>query len=161
MIRLTVLTIGKLKEKFWRDACEEYAKRLAGFGVKFAIEELAETRVADSPSAAQIAQTVESEGERLLHKLDPTATAVALCIEGKEMSSEALAAWIDSTAAHKSGNFVFVIGGSYGLSEKVKAKCDLRLSMSPMTFPHQLARVMLCEQLYRACAINAHTKYHK
>ena len=157
---MNIICVGNLKEKYWREACEEYAKRLGAF-CKFGIVELPESRLPKSYSDADIAKVIETEGERILAKLAPGGFVVAMCIEGKELSSPALAAQLERIAVNGRSRVDFVIGGSYGLSQAVKARADLRLSMSPMTFPHQLARVMLCEQIYRAFSINADTKYHK
>lgn len=125
---------------------------------------MGESRLPKSYSETDIAKVVESEGEKILEILDKNASGsyvIALCIEGKELSSPALAAQFEKIAVGGTGRVSFIIGGSYGLSDAVKARANLRLSMSPMTFPHQLARVMLCEQIYRAFSINANTKYHK
>ena len=160
MRSITVLCVGKLKEPYWREACAEYAKRLGAF-CRFSIVEVDEERVPDKVSPAQIRTAVEAEGRRLLAKAAPQALLVPLCIEGKELSSPALAGWLEEQAVCGRGDVVFVIGGSWGLSEEVKRAGALRLSMSPMTFPHQLARVMLCEQIYRAMQIISGGKYHK
>ncbi len=160
MLTINILCIGNLKEKYWRDACAEYAKRLGGF-CKFSITEIGESRLPKSYSDADIAKVIETEGARILEKIPSGSFTVAMCIEGRELSSPQLAAKLEQTAVSGKSRIDFVIGGSYGLSEAVKRRADLRLSMSPMTFPHQLARVMLCEQIYRAFSINADTKYHK
>lgn len=160
MLRVTVICIGSLKERYWRDACAEYEKRLGAF-CKLSIVELAEERIADSPSAAQIAQVLEAEGKRILAKIPAGAAVVPLCIEGKELSSPALASTFDKYANEGKSDIVLIIGGSHGLSDAVKERASLRLSMSPMTFPHQLARVMLLEQIYRAFQISSGGKYHK
>ncbi len=160
MLGMTVLCVGKLKEAYWRDACEEYAKRLGAF-CRFQVIEVAEERVAENPSLAQIAATVEAEGKRLLEKMPRDSYGIALCVEGKQLSSPALAGEIQRQMVAGCSHIALFIGGSWGLSEAVKAKCQRRLSMSEMTFPHQLARVMLLEQLYRACQINSGGKYHK
>ncbi len=160
MYKITVLCVGGLKEAYWRDACAEYQKRLKPF-CRFTVTEVPEERVPDKPSPAQLKAVTEAEGERLLAKLDPASMPIALCIEGKEQSSEQLAALIERAAVGGDGHLTFLIGGSWGLSEAVKAKARVRLSMSPMTFPHQLARVMLCEQLYRAMQILSGGQYHK
>ena len=160
MHKITVLCVGGLKEAYWRDACKEYQKRLGAF-CRFQIVEVAEERIPQNPSPAHIRATVDAEGERLLAKLDASSFPVALCIEGKELSSEQLSVHIDRLGVSGDGNITFMIGGSWGLSEAVKAKARLRLSMSPMTFPHQLARVMLCEQIYRAMQIMHGGQYHK
>ncbi len=160
MYKITVLCVGGLKEAYWRDACAEYQKRLRPF-CRFTVTEVPEERIPDKPSAAQIQAVIDAEGERLLAKLDSSSLPVALCIEGKERSSEQLAALIEHYAVGGEGDITFLIGGSWGLSEAVKTKARLRLSMSPMTFPHQLARVMLCEQLYRAMQILSGGQYHK
>ncbi|HIW73164.1 MAG TPA: 23S rRNA (pseudouridine(1915)-N(3))-methyltransferase RlmH [Firmicutes bacterium] len=159
MRSITVLCVGKLKEAYWRDACAEYAKRLGAF-CRFSLVEVEEERVGDRPSPAQIRAAVEAEGRRLLAKAGP-ALLIPLCIEGRELSSPALSRWLEEQAVAGKGDAAFVIGGSWGLSEEVKRAGTLRLSMSPMTFPHQLARVMLCEQIYRAMQISAGGKYHK
>ena len=115
----------------------------------------------DHPSAAQIAATVEAEGKRLLDQIPRDCAVIPLCIEGKEMDSPALAARIEKLAVEGTSHLVFIIGGSWGLSDAVKGRAVLRLSMSPMTFPHQLARVMVLEQVYRAFQISSGGKYHK
>lgn len=160
MINVTILAVGKLKEQYWKDACGEYAKRLKAY-CRFSIEEIPEYRLPDSPSSAQIKVGLEKEGEMLLTHIPNHACTIALCIEGREIDSPALSEQFSKAAAEGKNNIVFIIGGSFGLADKVKKAADLRLSMSPMTFPHQLARVMLCEQVYRAFSIAANTKYHK
>ena len=160
MLNVTMLCVGKLKEAYWRDACAEYEKRLGAF-CRFRLIEVAEERLPDNPSAAQIAATVEAEGKRLLDQIPRDSAVIPMCIEGKELDSPALAARMQKLAVDGTSHIVFVIGGSWGLSDSVKSKGSLRLSMSPMTFPHQLARVMLLEQIYRAFQISSGGKYHK
>ena len=143
-----------------REGSAEYLKRLRLWSSPEVVE-VEEFRLPQDPSPAQVAACVEREGERILQRIPKGAVTVALCIEGKELSSEGLAAFLARSAGEGNGSFCFVIGGSHGLSEAVKRAADLRLSMSPMTFPHQLARVLLLEQLYRALSINANAKYHK
>lgn len=160
MLNVTVLCVGRLKEKYWQEACREYEKRMGAF-CRLRIVEVAEERLPENPSPAQIAATVAAEGKRLLEQLPRDAATVALCIEGTEYSSPALAEKIRRWTVEGCSHVCFVIGGSYGLSDAVKSQARLRLSMSPMTFPHQLARVLLLEQLYRCCQINGGGKYHK
>lgn len=160
MLNITVLCVGKLKEAYWRDACAEYEKRLGAF-CRFSLYEVAEERLPDNPSSAQISATIEAEGKRLLERLPKDCAVIPMCIEGKEMDSPALSARMQKMAVEGTSHIVFVIGGSWGLSDAVKSRAAFRLSMSPMTFPHQLARVMLLEQIYRAFQISSGGKYHK
>lgn len=160
MLTVTIACVGKLKEAYWRDACAEYAKRLSAF-CRLQIVEVAEERLPDQPSPAQITAAIEEEGQRLLSRIPAGATMVALCIEGKEMTSEALSRTVSQWAVEGMSHLALVIGGSYGLSDAVKQEARLKLSFSPMTFPHQLARILVLEQLYRAFHIAAGGKYHK
>ncbi len=160
MVNVTLLCVGKLKESYWREACAEYEKRLGAF-CKFRLIEVAEERLPDNPSAAQIAATVEAEGKRLLEKLPREGAVIPLCIEGRELDSPTLAAYMERLTVEGTSHIALIIGGSWGLSDEVKKRATLRLSMSPMTFPHQLARVMVLEQLYRGFQINNGGKYHK
>ena len=159
MLSITILCIGKLKEKYWREACEEYAKRLGAF-CKFRIVELPESRLPECPSNAQIAEALNIEGEKILEAAKGS-FLLPLCIEGKELSSLKLTETIQQVAVGGASAISFVIGSSFGLSDGVKQSGSFCLSMSAMTFPHQLARVMLCEQVYRAFQIMNHGKYHK
>lgn len=160
MLTVTIACVGKLKEAYWRDASAEYVKRLGAF-CRIQIVEVAEERLPDAPSAAQIAAAIDAEGQRLLSKIPATATVIALCIEGKGMTSEALSKQLADWAVDGVSHVVFVIGGSFGLSDAVKREAALRLSFSPMTFPHQLARILALEQIYRAFHIASGGKYHK
>lgn len=159
MLGVTVICVGKLKEKFYIQAVEEYAKRLSGY-CRLNIVELPEERLPDSPSEAQIAAALAKEGERIWEKVPKGAVTVAMCVEGQMLSSEQLAVKMNRWA-QQGPNLVFLIGGSYGLSPAVKARAGIRLSMSPMTFPHHLARVMVLEQIYRGFKINEGSRYHK
>lgn len=159
MMTVSLICVGKLKEKYWRDACAEYEKRLAAF-CRFRIVELPESRLPDNPSAAQIESALAEEGKKIFDTAG-NAYLAALCIEGKELSSEELAASLQTLSVQGTSSFAFCIGSSFGLSPEVKQAARMRLSFSRMTFPHQLARVMLCEQLYRAFQINTNGKYHK
>lgn len=161
MLKINVICIGKIKKKYFTDAIAEYAKRLTAF-CRFNIFELAEERIkSNTPNAAQIDEVLSAEGKRILQKISPSDQVIALCIEGKLMSSEELAGVLDSAAVSGKSTVDFIIGGSYGLSADVKKRADLRLSMSRMTFPHQMARVILSEQIYRAFEISSGGKYHK
>lgn len=160
MLNVMIICVGKLKEKFWTDACNEYAKRLKGF-CSFSIIEVDEEKLPDTPSPAQIQNTLEKEGQRIISKIPKNAKVISMCIEGKQKSSEKFAREISDLALNGASSIVFVIGGSWGLSQNVKNLSVMRLSMSEMTFPHQLARVMLCEQIYRAFQITSNGKYHK
>ena len=158
MIAVTLYCIGSLKEKYWREACGEYEKRLGRF-CRFSCVELEEYRRPAEPSPAQIQQGLEEECKRILSRISPKETVAALCIEGKKLTSPQLGSLLEEQAM--TGPLALVIGGSYGLSPQVKERARLRLSMSDMTFPHQLARVMLLEQLYRGFMIPSGGKYHK
>lgn len=160
MLTVQLLCVGKLKEKFYASAVSEYEKRLSGF-CKLSITELPEERLPDNPSQALIDSALQKEGERILEKLPKNPLIIAMCIEGKPLSSEALSQTINTWTVDGNSNLVFLIGGSFGLSPMVKEKAKLRLSMSPMTFPHHLARVMLLEQIYRAFHITQGSAYHK
>ena len=160
MQKVTVLCVGKLKEKFYVDAAAEYAKRLSRF-CRLELVELPEERLPEAPSPAQIEAALLKEAAAIRSRLPAGAVLVALCVEGEMRSSEALARQMDAWASQGAGQLVFLIGGSFGLHPSVKGAANLRLSMSPMTFPHHLARVMVLEQIYRAYQINAGTKYHK
>ncbi len=160
MLNISLICVGKLKEKYWRDACAEYAKRLSAY-CKFNIIEVDEHPAPDNASPAQIQNVIEQEGRKILAKLDKNTKIIAMCIEGKPLSSEKLAEKLGSLAVNGVSSLAFIIGGSWGLAKEIKDTAVLRLSMSEMTFPHQLARVMLCEQIYRAFQINTGGKYHK
>ena len=159
MQRVTVLCVGKLKEKFYADAAAEYIKRLGRY-CKIEVTELPESRLPEDPSPAEIRKALSAEGNAIRQKLDGGAV-VAMCIEGQTCSSEALSRKLASFALEGKSKVTFLIGGSFGLDESLKKQADWRLSMSPMTFPHHLARVMLLEQIYRACQIAEGTRYHK
>ncbi len=160
MIHVDLIVLGKLKEAYLRDACAEYAKRLQAF-CRLRTVELTPFRLPDDPSDAQIADALEKEAAEIEKHIPPNSAVYALCIEGKTLSSEQFSAMLERSAVDGTGTVVFVIGSSFGLSERIKRRANVRLSMSPMTFPHQLARVMLLEQLYRAFQISAGGKYHK
>lgn len=155
-----ILCVGKLKETYWRDAVAEYAKRLQRFG-PFSIVELADLPEPKNASAADIQKIVAQEGEAMLAQLRPRDYVVALCIDGKQRDSLAFADDIARIESSGAARAVFLIGGSNGLSSAVIGRANAKLSFSPMTFPHQLARVMLLEQLYRARKILANETYHK
>lgn len=160
MQKVTILCVGKLKEKFYMDAAAEYAKRLSRY-CKLELVELPEERLPEDPSPAQIEAALLKEAAAIRAKLPAGASLIALCVEGDLRSSEALARQMADWASQGVGQLVFLIGGSFGLHPSIKEAAKLRLSMSPMTFPHHLARVMVLEQIYRAYQINAGTKYHK
>ena len=161
MLKINIICIGKIKEKYFTDAVGEYAKRLTAF-CKFSVVELNEERIrSNTPNEAQIAEVIEAEGRRILQKIGASDYVAARCIEGKLLSSEELSETLDKAALSGKSTVDFIIGGSYGLSDEVKRRADLRLSMSKMTFPHQLARVILSEQIYRAFEISTNGKYHK
>lgn len=160
MIAVNIICIGKLKESYLRDASAEYSKRLGAF-CKLNITEIQPKRLPDQPSEAEIDAALSAEGKQILAKIPQNSKIVAMCIEGSQMSSEQLAKQFETDAVSGTGSLNFIIGGSFGLSDEVKKRADLKLSMSKMTFPHQLARVMLLEQIYRAFQINSGGKYHK
>ena len=161
MIRINIICIGKIKEKYFTDAISEYAKRLTAF-CKFAVVELAEEKIRNNnPNEAEISEVIEAEGERILKKIGAGDYAVAMCIEGKQISSDELAQFLADRANSGAGDVAFVIGSSHGLDDSVKRTAQARISLGRITLPHQLARLVLTEQLYRACTINAGMKYHK
>lgn len=160
MLGVRLICVGKLGEKFWKDAVREYEKRLAGY-CKLEIVELPEQRLPDHPSEGQVEAALRKESEMIRAKIPQGAAVIAMCIEGKPMSSEQLAGMLSEMALGGISRIVFLIGGSCGLDATLKREARLRLSMSPMTFPHHLARVMVLEQVYRALNIQAGGKYHK
>ncbi len=160
MFDITLIAMGKLKEKFYLSAAAEYEKRMKGY-CQFRLLELPEVRLPENPSPAQIAAGLEKEAESILSKIPKGAWFCVLTPEGKLLSSEALAEQLQEVKLSGKSSACFLIGSSFGIAPAVKAKADFKLSMSPMTFPHHLARVMVLEQLYRAEAIQAGSKYHK
>ena len=161
MQKVNILCIGKIKEKYFAQAIDEYAKRLQAF-CKLRIIELAEEKIrGNNPNPAQIAEVLQAEGKRIMQKISPSDYVIALCIEGKLRTSEELAGTLNTLAVTGRSTVDFVIGGSYGLSDAVKSRADERLSMSRMTFPHTMARMILTEQIYRAYEIAGNGKYHK
>ncbi len=160
MIGVKVICVGKLKEKFYLDAVAEYQKRLGAY-CDFTLQELPEVRLPEEPSAKEIAAALEKEAGEILKNVPRDAWLVAMCVEGKAHSSEALAKLVREREGSGKPKMCFVIGSSFGLSDTVKQRADLRLSMSAMTFPHHLARVMLVEQIYRSFKINEGSRYHK
>ncbi len=159
-MQIEVICVGKLKENYLKDACLEYVKRLSRF-CKINLTELKDESVRENASEAQIRQAIEEEGERILSKIHDRDYLISLCVEGKMFSSEGFADALASIEQKGAGRLVFVIGGSYGLSDKIKRRSQLKVSFSQMTFPHQLMRVILLEQVYRAYKINANESYHK
>ena len=160
MFDITLIVMGKLKEKFYISAAEEYEKRLKGY-CQFRIIELPEVRLPESPSTAEISAGLEKEADAILAKIPKSAWFCVLTQEGKMLSSEALADKMREVKLSGRSSACFLIGSSFGIAQKIKALADFKLSMSPMTFPHHLARVMVLEQLYRSEAIQAGSKYHK
>ncbi len=159
MINLTFITVGSLKEDYLRRAVDEYKKRLGAF-CRVNIVELKEVKVPDDPSENEIASALDAEADRILAAIPPRAYKFALCVEGRQLSSEQLAKKLDDATMEHS-DICFVIGSSHGLSDRVKSAADMRLSFSLLTFPHQLMRVILAEAVYRAFTIIKGTKYHK
>ena len=160
MFDVTLITMGKLKEKFYINAAEEYCKRLKGY-CNFQIIELPEHRLPEDPSPAEISAGLEKEADLIFSKIPKGAWFCVLTPEGKVISSEAFADKLKEVKLSGKSSACFLIGSSFGMAPRVKEKADFKLSMGPMTFPHHLARVMVLEQLYRAEAIQAGSKYHK
>ncbi len=160
MQKVTILCVGKLKEKFYLDASAEYLKRLQRH-CKCEVIELPEVRLSENPSQAEIARALKEEGENIRKKLPKGGAVVALCIEGELIDSVALSRMLEKFGTEGKAQVTFLIGGSFGLDKDLKREADRRISMSPMTFPHHMARIMLLEQVYRAYQISDGTKYHK
>lgn len=160
MFEITLIAMGKLKEKFYLSAAAEYEKRLKGF-CQFKLLELPEVRLPDNPSPAEIAAGLEKEADLILSKIPKGAWFCTFTPEGKLLSSEALAAKMQDVKLSGKSSACLLIGSSFGMAPRIKEKADFKLSMSPMTFPHHLARIMVLEQLYRVEAIQAGSKYHK
>jgi len=158
MMNVNIIALGKIKESWYREACDEYRKRLSPFA-KVAVKEPEPEALPQNPSKAQIEAALEREAQ-VIRSCIKGGASVAMCIEGKQLSSEQLAEKL-LALANETSTVNFIVGSSFGLAESLKQSCGLRLSMSPMTFPHSLARVMLLEQIYRAFSINNNGKYHK
>ena len=157
---IKLIAAGRLKDKFLTDAFAEYEKRLSAF-CKLTVDEVTQVKLPDDPSEKEIAAALETEADAILAKIPNGSRVIPLCIEGKQLSSEKFAEYIARESAEGAGTFVFIIGSSCGLSERVKQRGSFKFSMSEMTFPHRLARIMLAEQLYRAFTIIHNRKYHK
>lgn len=160
MQSVKIICVGKLKDAFFREASDEYMKRLKAF-CKAEIVEIPAANLPDDPNEAQIEAALEKEADTILRKLPSGALTVAMCVEGKLFSSEDMAKCIADASMRGNGDITFIIGGSYGIAERVKKQADIRMSASKMTFPHRLFRVMLLEQIYRGYKINQGSKYHK
>ena len=160
MFEVTLITMGKLKEKFYISAAAEYEKRLKGY-CQFKLLELPEVRLPDNPSPAEISAGLDKEADLIFTKIPKGAWFCVLTPEGKMLSSEALADKMKDVKVSGKSSACFLIGSSFGMAQRVKDRADFKLSMSPMTFPHHLARIMVLEQFYRAEAIQAGSKYHK
>lgn len=160
MLNINVITVGKLKEAYLRDACGEYVKRLGAYS-RIKIIELPESRLPDDPSDKEIAAALDNEAKQIMASVPQNSAVIAMCIEGKTMSSEDFSKKLTDFGVNGKSTVSLIIGSSFGLAQSVKNSADIRMSMSPMTFPHQLARVMLLEQLYRAMSIANNGKYHK
>lgn len=158
-MNINVIAVGKIKEKYFTDAISEYTKRLSRFA-KLMITEVADERIPDNASEKELEKIKNTEGDKILSKLPPSSFVIAMCIEGEEISSEGLADKI-ADISMVSGSITFIIGGSLGLCSSVKSVSNLRLSIGPITLPHQLMRVVLLEQIYRAFKINNNESYHK
>ncbi len=159
MIKITLIALGKLKEKYLAEAVKEYSKRLSAY-CKLDIVELEPIRLSEKPSNAEISNVLEKETDIILKKIPQGSEIITLCVEGKGLSSNEFASKIESFE-NMGKSITFVIGSSYGLSDRIKQISSFRLSLSEMTFPHQLFRVMLLEQIYRAFKINEGSAYHK
>lgn len=159
MLSVYLICVGKLKEKFYKDACAEYIKRLSPY-CKLTVVEIPEVKLSPKPTLGEITAALAREGEAIRAKIPPSARVAALCVEGRLRSSEEMAHMIPAQGSGDK-HLVFLIGGSYGLHPSIKTEAQIQLSMSPMTFPHHLARVMLLEQIYRAFKIQEGADYHK
>ncbi len=159
MIKITVIALSAFKESYLKEAAQEYVKRLGAY-CDLNILEIKPARLPEKPSVSEIRVALEHEAKDIVGKIPPNTKVVALCIEGKELNSEEFAVQIKENC-DLGRNMVFLIGSSHGLAEKVKQQCDKRISFSKMTFPHQLFRIMLLEQIYRAFQINNGGEYHK
>lgn len=160
MLGVKLICVGKMKERHFLDAFEEYRKRLGAY-CRFELEELPEQRLSQDPSPREIENALEREGAEILRSIPSGSAVAAMCVEGEQLSSPGLAKALEGFANSGKSRVCFIVGGSFGLSPAVKRAADLRLSMSKMTFPHHLARVMLAEQIYRAFSISSGGKYHK
>ena len=159
MIKITLITLGKLKEKYLRDAVDEYAKRLSRY-CKLDVVELTPVNLSEKPSQGEIDAVLLKEAEMIEKRIPEGSEVTVLCVEGKANTSEQFAEFIEKNT-NSGKNMCFIIGSSYGLSDSVKQRANLKLSLSEMTFPHQLFRVMLLEQIYRGFKINEGSTYHK
>ena len=157
---ITILCVGKLKEKYWKDAADEYSKRLSAY-CDLKIEQVQDEKAAENLSEAQKQKVKAKEGEKLLSKLPDNTYLIALTIDGKKYTSERLSSHIEKIQSSGDGRIAFAIGGSLGLSEAVVKRADEKMSFSDLTFPHQLARVILLEQIYRSFKIRSGEPYHK
>ncbi len=160
MLNVNIICIGRLKEKYWADAIKEYSKRLSSF-CKFSIVELNECKAPSNPGEKEIQHILAEEGKFILGKIKSTDYTVSMCIEGKMISSPELSGLMEEIQLRGKSTLNFIIGGSWGLSDEVKSASDYKMSMGKMTFPHQMARVMLSEQIYRGFQISTNGKYHK
>jgi 23S rRNA (pseudouridine1915-N3)-methyltransferase len=159
MLNVKLITLGTLKEAYLRDAAAEYEKRLGAF-CRFELVQLKEERLSDDPSESEIKNALAKESEKILSLIPARAYVVAMCVEGKQLTSPELAEKLEEISSRTS-DVCFIIGSSFGLSDTVKQRADLRLSVSKLTFPHQLMRVILLETVYRAFNIQKGTRYHK
>lgn len=160
MQKVVIISVGRLKEDFFKKAEQEYLKRLNGY-CDMSVIEVPQTVLPQNPSDAQVISALEQEAELIINKIPKNSHIVSMCIEGNQLSSEQMAEMIDDNANIGSGVITFIIGGSFGLSDSIKQKSKTKLSMSKMTFPHRMARIMLLEQIYRGYTIIAGSRYHK
>lgn len=160
MININFIVLGKLKEKYMKEFSAEYEKRLSGY-CKLTVTELEPVKLSDNPSEQEIKNALAKETQMIKAKIPKNSFAFSMCIEGKQMSSEELSKKLEDIALSGKNNITFIIGSSFGLSDEIKQMSDYKFSMSKMTFPHKLARIMLIEQVYRALSITNNAKYHK
>lgn len=160
MMNVQLIVLGKLKEKYMKDFSSEYEKRLSAY-CKLTVTELEPVKLSDNPSQSEIDNALNKETQMITAKIPKNSYVFSMCIEGKQMSSEELSQKLDDIALSGKSSVVFIIGSSFGLSDEIKRMSDFKFSMSKMTFPHKLARIMLTEQIYRGFSISNNGKYHK
>ena len=160
MMNVQLIVLGKLKEKYMKDFSSEYEKRLSAY-CKLTVTELEPVKLSDNPSQSEIDNALNKETQMIMAKIQKNSYVFSMCIEGKQMSSEELSQKLDDIALSGKSSVVFIIGSSFGLSDEIKRMSDFKFSMSKMTFPHKLARIMLTEQIYRGFSISNNGKYHK